>query len=166
MNLREVIDSSAGGGVAIGHFNVSDLVTIKAVFETARRLGTSDRRFPVIVGASEGEREFIGAFEIADFIRFIRKHYDYPIFINADHTHSLDRVKEAVAAGFDEILIDGSVLPLEANIAMTKEAVSYIREANKEIVVEGEIGSIGSGSVVRDKIPEGVALTEETITKQ
>jgi fructose-bisphosphate aldolase class II len=106
MNLREAIERSTQEGIAIGHFNVSDLLTIRAIFETARGLGAPGRQLPVIIGASEGEREFIGAFEIADFVRFLRDHYGYPIFVNADHTHSLDRVKEAVAAGFDEILID------------------------------------------------------------
>jgi fructose-bisphosphate aldolase class II len=165
VNLREALDASNRQGRAIGHFNVSDLVTIKAIFETARSLGGPGGQIPVIIGASEGERAFIGAFEIADFIRFLRNHYGYPIFVNADHTHTLDRVKEAVAAGFDEILIDGSALSFDANIALTREAVSYIRQRNPEIVVEGEIGSIGSGSVVRDRIPEGVALTPDSITK-
>src|SRR5215471_1163967 len=152
MNLRDALDESNRRGTAIGHFNVSDLVTIKAIFETARTLGTSGRQLPVIVGASEGEREFFGASEIADFIRFLRNHYGYPIFVNADHTHSLDRVEEAVAAGFDEILIDGSALPIDKNIGLTREAVAYIRQEKPQIVVEGEIGSIGSGSVVRDRI--------------
>jgi fructose-bisphosphate aldolase class II len=165
MNLRQAIERSGSEGTAIGHFNVSDLVTIKAVFETARSLGTSDRQIPVIIGASEGEREFIGAFEIADLIRFMRNHYGYPIFLNADHTHSLEGVKQAVAAGFDEILIDGSRLPAEANIDFTRQAVSYVKQEKPEIMVEGEIGAIGSGSVVRDRIPAGVAITEDAITK-
>jgi fructose-bisphosphate aldolase class II len=165
INLRDALEESAGRGTAIGHFNVSDLMMIRAVFETARALSSSGRQIPVIIGASEGEREFIGAFEVADFIRFLRHHYGYPIFVNADHTHSLDRVKEAVAAGFDEILIDGSALPVEANIELTREAVAYVRKEGPGIVIEGEIGSIGSGSVVRDSIPAGVALTPDTITR-
>jgi fructose-bisphosphate aldolase class II len=165
MNLREALDASSRQGRAAGHFNVSDLVTTRAIFETARSLSTPGRQIPVIVGASEGERDFIGAFEIAHFIRFLRNHYGYPIFVNADHTHTLDRVKEAVAAGFDEILIDGSALSVDANIALTRETVAYVRQHDPEIVVEGEIGSIGSGSVVRDRIPEGVALTPDSITK-
>lgn len=165
INLRDALEESSRRGTAITHFNASDLLTIKAVFETARSLSSSGRKLPVIIGASEGEREFIGAFEVADFIRFLRERYGYPIFVNADHTHSLDRVKEAVAAGFDEILIDGSSLPVDANVALTREAAAYIRQENSGIVVEGEIGSIGSGSVVRDRIPAGVSLTLDTITK-
>src|SRR5215472_4058942 len=160
INLRDALEESSRRGTAIGHFNASDLLTIKAVFETARSISSSGRQIPVIIGASEGEREFIGAFEVADFIRFLRSHYGYPIFVNADHTHSLDRVKEAVAAGFDE-----SALPVDANVALTREAAAYVRQENSGIVVEGEIGSIGSGSVVRDSIPAGVALTLDTITK-
>ena len=165
INLRGALEESSRRGTAIAHFNASDLLTIKAVFETARSLSSSERQIPVIIGASEREREFIGAFEVADFIRFLRGHYGYPIFVNADHTHLLNRVKEAVAAGFDEILIDGSSLPVDANVALTREAAAYVRQENSGIVVEGEIGSIGSGSVVRDRIPAGVALTLDTITK-
>jgi fructose-bisphosphate aldolase class II len=48
---------------------------------------------------------------------------------------------------------------------LTRETVAYVRQWSPEIVVEGEMGSIGSGSVVRDRIPEGVALTPDSITE-
>jgi fructose/tagatose bisphosphate aldolase len=63
---------------------VSDLTTLKAVFEAARVLNV-----PVLVGVSEGEREFMGVRQVAALIESIRQEYNYPIFLNADHTHSL-----------------------------------------------------------------------------
>ena len=55
VTLYEVLKQAETEGVAVGHFNVSDLVTLKAVFESA-----SDQNVPVIVGVSEGERQFLG----------------------------------------------------------------------------------------------------------
>ena len=56
----------------------------------------------MLIGVSEGEREFIGVKTAVALIKSIRDAYDYPIFLNADHTHSLDKAKEAAEAGFDE----------------------------------------------------------------
>ena len=85
--------------VAIGHFNVADLVLLKAVFAAAREL-----KVPVIIGVSEGEREFIGVCQIAGLVRSLREEFDFPIFLNADHTHSLSKAIDAAKAGFDSIV--------------------------------------------------------------
>ena len=118
-------------------------------------------QLPVLIGVSEGEREFIGVRQAAALIKSLREKYDYPIFLNADHTHSLDKAKEAAEAGFDEIIFDNSSLPMEQNIANTKEAVAAIRAINPEIVIEGEIGYIGSNSEIIDAAPEA-SLTLST----
>ncbi len=62
--LREILEQAEKRGVAIGHFNVADLVLLKAVFAAARELGV-----PVLVGVSEGEREFMGVGQIAALVR-------------------------------------------------------------------------------------------------
>jgi fructose-bisphosphate aldolase class II len=110
---------------------------------------------------SEGEREFIGVKQAAALIKSLRDTYDYPIFLNADHTHSLDKAKEAAEAGFDEIIFDNSSLPMDQNIANTKAAVAAIRAINPEIVIEGEIGYIGSSSEIIAARPEA-SLTMST----
>ena len=81
--LRKILEQAETNGVAIGHFNISDLVTLKAVFEAAR-----DLNVPVIVGASEGERQFMGVRQVSALVKSLREEYDFPIFLNADHTHS------------------------------------------------------------------------------
>jgi fructose-bisphosphate aldolase class II len=153
-NLLGVIKEVETKKTALGHFNISDIVALKAIFEAARELGV-----PVIIGASEGEREFLGAKQAAALVKSLREEYDYPIFLNADHTHSLDKVREAAEAGFDEILFDGSELPFEENIKQTKEAVRLVKSINKKILVEGEIGYIGSSSEVLKERPAGLELT-------
>lgn len=82
--LREVLEQTQKNETAVGHFNVSDLVLLKAVFAAAREL-----KVPVIVGASEGEREFVGVRQLGALVRSLREEFDFPIFLNADHTHSL-----------------------------------------------------------------------------
>ena len=114
----------------------------------------------MLIGVSEGERAFIGVKRIAALIRKrCGMTFDYPIFLNADHTHSLDKAREAAKAGFDEIIFDNSQLSMEQNIANTKEAVAAIRAIDPKIVIEGEIGYIGSNSEVMDAAPAGIALS-------
>ncbi len=154
-SLRETLADCAARQVALGHFNISDLAGLKAIEAAAESL-----RLPVLIGVSEGEREFIGVKHAAALIRSLREE-GHAVFLNADHTHSLDKVKEAAEAGFDEILFDGSALPFAENLAQTKQAVAIVRGINPEIVVEGEIGYIGSNSEVIDTKPEFVLSTPE-----
>jgi fructose-bisphosphate aldolase class II len=109
---------------------------------------------PVLIGVSEGERDFIGVEQIAALVKSLRDEYDFPIFLNADHTHTLEAAIAAAKAGFDEILFDGSKLPFEENIKKTREAVDAIRSIRGEILVEGEIGYLGSSSQIIESIPE------------
>jgi fructose-bisphosphate aldolase class II len=153
MTLGEVLSDARHQRVAIGHFNVSDLVALKAVTEAAR-----DLRLPVIVGTSEGERNFWGVHEVAAVVASMRGRLNQPIFLNADHTHSLEGAIEATAAGFDMIVFDASTMPLETNIKLTRQAVDAVKSINPRTVVEGELGNIGSGSEVHDRAPESSRL--------
>lgn len=158
-NLRQVIQEGESKRVAIGHFNISDLPALKAIFETAKEFSV-----PVFIGTSEGEREFIGPKQAALLVKSLREEYDYPIFLNADHTHSLEKVKEAVEAGYDAVLFDGGKLSFEENIRQTKEVVEYVKSVNPKILVEGEIGYIGASSEVLKEIPAGAAFKPEDLT--
>ena len=161
-NLLEILTDADEKKVAVGHFNVSDLSALKAVFEAAYEL-----KVPVLIGTSEGERGFIGVNQAVVLIKSLREQYDFPIFLNADHTHSLEKVKEAALAGYDEILFDGSKLPFEENVRQTKEAVEIVKSINPQAVVEGEIGYIGASSEIVDKVPEeSLHLTTPQEAKQ
>jgi len=153
MSLGDVLKDARRRQVAIGHFNVSDLVALKAVMESARELKT-----PVLVGTSEGERSFLGVSEIAAVVASLRRRLDHPIFLNADHTHSLKGAIEAAAAGFDMIGFDASSMPLDENIKLTRQVVEAVKSINPRIVIEGELGNIGTGSEIHDKVPESSRL--------
>jgi fructose-bisphosphate aldolase class II len=154
--LRDVLTRLEKEGAALGHFNVADQVLLKAVIAAA-----DETNLPVLVGASEGEREFFGARQLAALVKSLRQESDQPIFLNADHTHSLEKAIEAANAGFDAVTIDFSALPIEENVARTKEAAQAIKAVNPAILAEGEIGNIGTGS----EIHESAQGDPRTLTK-
>ena len=145
--LRNVLTRLQQQGAALGHFNVAGLVLLKAVVGAAVEV-----RVPVIVGASEGERDFLGTYELAALVRLMREEHDVPFFLNADHTHSLAKAVEAARAGFDAVVIDFSALPFDENVARTKETVEAVKAINPAILAEGEIGNIGTGSEIHETV--------------
>jgi fructose-bisphosphate aldolase, class II len=161
-SLRDVLEQTQKNKVAIGHFNVADLVLLKAVFASAQEL-----KVPVLVGVSEGERDFIGVSQIAALVRSLRGEFDFPIFLNADHTHSVRKAVAAAKAGFDAIVFDLSALPFEQNVRQTKEAVEDLKSINPALLVEGEIGDIGIGSEINEEAPDlSKGLTSPLEAKQ
>lgn len=158
--LRDVIKQAEEGKRAIGHFNVSDSEQLWAIFTAARKRGV-----PVIVGASEGERDFIGVRQLVALVRSLREEFDFPIFVNADHTYSFERVKEAIDAGFDAVIFDGNKVSHDENVAIAKRCVDYARSVNPDILVEAELGNIGMSSKLLDTVPEGAQITEEMMTR-
>ncbi len=157
--LHEYVIEAEAKKVAIGHFNISNMEGAWAVSRAAKNLNV-----PVIIGVSEGERDFLGVAQTRAIVSSIQKELDHPIFLNADHTYSLDRVKEAVDAGFDSVIIDGAKLNAEENLKITKEAVQYAKSKNINILVEGELGYIGQSSKILDAIPEGVFTDVDSLT--
>lgn len=158
-SLRDHLRKAQESGKAVGHFNISDLVLLKAVFAAARKVNV-----PVLVGLSEGERAFMGVRQIAAFVRSLREEFDFPIFLNADHTHSLAKAVEATDAGFDSVVFDLSALPFEENVRQTKQAVDALKAINSNVLVEGEIGDIGTGSEIHETSPDlskGLSTPEE-----
>jgi fructose-bisphosphate aldolase class II len=145
--LRNVLTRLQQQGAAVGHFNVADLVLLQAVVAAAVEV-----RVPVMVGASEGERDFLGTHELAALVKVMRGEHDVPIFLNADHTHSLAKAVEAARAGFDSVVIDFSALPFDQNVSRTKETVEAIKAINPAILAEGEIGDIGTGSEIHQTV--------------
>ncbi len=154
--LIDVLKSAQEKHVAVGHFNIADLAALNAIAAAARELNV-----PVIIGLAEGERAFVGALQAAALVKSIREQYGQEIYINADHTHSLEKALEAAKAGFDSVVYDRSELPFEQNIAETKEAVKQLKAINPQILVEGEIGNIGSGSEIHATAPELILSTAE-----
>ena len=158
-DLQHFLEQAQENGVAIGHFNVADFVILKAVFASAQEL-----KVPVIIGVSEGERKFLGVRQIGVLMQSLRDEFNFPIFLNADHTHSLTSAIEAAKQGFDAIVFDLSALPIEENVRQTRAAVETLKAINPAILIEGEIGDIGTGSQIHDvasNVSKGLTTPEE-----
>lgn len=124
---------------AIGQFNFSDWSQVKGIVAAAQTL-----KSPIILGTSEGESKFVGLQEAVAMRDVLRKKTGLPIFLNLDHGHSFEYVKEAITAGYDMVHIDASKLPMEENVRITKEVTRCA--SWRGVVVEGEIGKMGTGA--------------------
>lgn len=157
MTLRECIKEAEEKKVAIGHFNISNLEGLHGIYQAAKKLS-----LPVIIGVSEGEEKFVGREEAVALIKTLRERDNYPIYLNADHHSSFESVKACIDAGFDMAIIDCAKLSFEDNVEVTKQCVEYARSVTKstgrDILIEAELGFIGSGSDIKDKIPEGAGI--------
>jgi len=176
MKLSEAIKKAELEGKAIGHFNISNLEAFNAITKTAKKLNV-----PVIIGVSEGERDFFGIQNAVALVRATREDINnadqisdegsngFEIFLNADHTYSYERCVEAINAGFDAVIIDCASKPHEENVAITKQVVEYAKNYSakngREVLVEGELGYIGQSSKVLEKLPEGVNIDPNSLTQ-
>src|ERR1700741_5430716 len=148
-SYREIIATAGEQGVALGHFNFANFEMLWGVVRAAQGVGV-----PVLLGLAEGERDWVGVRTAVAMARSMRGELDWPIYLNADHTYSFERVREAIDAGFDSVIYDGAKLPMDENIKITKQCVDYahsvMSETGRDIIVEAELGYIGEGSTVRD----------------
>lgn len=174
-SLKELIREAEEKKIAIGHFNIGNLEQLKAIAHVGGRLN-----IPVIIGVSEGERAYLGVHHVVDFVKSYNDEHaidgGFRLFLNADHTRSIEKIKEAVEAGFDAVLFDptpnfvgngagSGKLSLEENIRMTKEVAKIAKSINPDVLVEGELGYIGSSSEILSGVPEGAAIRSEDLTK-
>lgn len=150
-NLRDII-SFLKNNQALLHYNVSTFEQIKAGI-----LAVKETKIPLIFGVSEGERSYLGENLVKEIIDFYKK--DLPVFLNADHSKSLESSKKAIDLNYDAVLFDGSELSLEENIKITKEIVNYKNQ--KKILIEGEVGFLPGKS----EIQKEVEIKEEYLTK-
>jgi len=155
MSLNDYLKEARSKGHAIGHFNFSTVDVLRAIVEGAKEGGAS----AVMVGTSEGEAEFLGMKEAVLLVHAAREEYDFPVFLNADHYKSFEKCREAIDAGYDTVLFDGSKLSYEENLATAKKVVDYARsradvDPALELKggVEGEIGYLKGSSEIQEKV--------------
>src|SRR3989338_7770783 len=146
-NLKHYLKKAYKEQWAIGQFNFSTFEQVKGIVAAAQNL-----KSPVILGTSEGESNFVGLHEAVAIRDVLRKKIGLPIFLNLDHGKSFEYLKEAMLAGYDMVHFDGSKLPLEENIKISKEVVKYAKwtllrrgfGGQEGVLVEGEVGKIGT----------------------
>jgi fructose-bisphosphate aldolase class II len=140
------------------------------VLKVPRSSDAEELKQPVIIGASEGERAYMGVEMVRKIVDELNQEYDVAIFLNADHTYSLEKVQEVVEAGYDSVIVDGAKLPYEENVALVKQCVDYVRayeaKTGKRVLVEAELGYIGQSSSLNAALPEGVSEANLTTAEQ
>jgi len=154
--LSEILAKARKSNGAVGHFNISNLEQLRAIMEAAKNLNA-----PVMIGLSEGERKFFGLKQAVALVKSFKEEYGLPVFLNPDHSHSVESAKAAFDAGFDSVHIDLSKLSFAENMKGTKEVVDYIKSRNPEISVEGELGYLPGESRIQK---EAIEIKEEDLT--
>lgn len=136
-HLAEILKVSKKGGFALGAFNTYNLETTQAIIRAAVSF-----RAPLIVQVSENTMSYAGLKPITQLVKAIAHNEsgDIPIVLHLDHGRNFQTVMECVRAGFSSIHIDGSMLPYEENVAITREAVKYSHA--HRVWAQGELGKI------------------------
>jgi len=150
MKLNEYFQKAKAEKWAIGHFNFSTEDQLKAFVETAEEL-----KSPIMVAVSEGEAKYFGRAQAAALVKSFQEAgppAGGAVYLNADHHKSWDTIKEAVDVGFDTVLIDGSKLPYDENVKLTKKVVEYAKKKNPEMMVEGELGYLKGESQIQENV--------------
>ncbi len=134
-NPLEHLRAGRASGWAVGGFNVYNLESARAVIDAATNL-----RAPVMIQTSEGAVKHAGFGNIASIVRRLAEEAPVPVALHMDHGKSIEVARAAVEAGYTSVMIDTSRLPLEENIAATREIVEYAHA--RDVQVEAEIGQL------------------------
>ncbi len=156
MTAKDYLLKAQAGHFAIGAFNAANLETIKAIVSAAKKQNS-----PIIIEASHGEIDFIGAKNFVALIRNAREETGLPIFANLDHAPTLEAAIEGINLGFDLIHFNGSTLPYETNLEQSKKIIALAHASG--VLVETELDTIPGGSSVHPKTAEEeLAITKLT----
>lgn len=136
VSSKEMLCKAREEGYAVGSFNIFNLESAKAIIAAAEA-----ENAPVMLQIWSGFADFIGLDVLGAIAVCEAKRARVPVAVHLDHGATLSQVGQSVAAGFTSAMLDGSALPLEENIALTRNVVEFCRGLG--IPVEGEIGHVG-----------------------
>jgi len=136
MNLKELINKAYSDHFAFGGFNVYNLESAKAVVEA---INTTQK--PALLMLSEKSIEYAGFDEIVGIIASLKKKSKVPAYLHLDHGSNINLIKTAIKVGFDSVMFDGSKLPLDQNIEISRDLRRLAHRSG--VVFEAEIGRIG-----------------------
>ncbi len=131
----EMFEKAYAGGYAIGAFNVNNMEIIQGITEAAKEVNS-----PLILQVSAGARKYANHTYLMKLIEAAVIETGLPICVHLDHGDSFELCKSCIDGGFSSVMIDGSHLSFEENIALTKKVVDYAHANN--VVVEGELGRL------------------------
>jgi len=123
------------GGYAIGAFNVNNMEIIQGIMEAAE-----EEKSPVILQVSAGARKYAGHNYIVKMVEAAVEQSSIPAVLHLDHGANFEICKEVIDGGFTSVMIDGSHLPFEENITVTRKVVEYAHP--RGVWVEAELGQL------------------------
>ena len=131
----ELLNRAMAEGYAVGAFNTNNLEITLSIVEAA-----AQERSPLILAVSPGAMKYAGVAYLAAIARVASESVDVPMSLHLDHGTTLEEVKAALDHGFSSVMIDGSKLPFEENVALTRRAVEMARAAGAS--TEAELGRL------------------------
>ena len=135
VTTTEMFKKAYNGGYAIGAFNVNNMEIIQGITEAAKKLNA-----PLILQVSKGARAYANHTYLVKLVEAAEKETGLPIALHLDHGPDFETCKSCIDGGFTSVMIDGSSLPYEENVALTKQVVDYAHAHG--VVVEGELGTL------------------------
>lgn len=133
---REMFAAAYAGRYAVGAFNVNNMEIVQGIMQAA-----SEEKSPVILQVSAGARKYAGQTYIMKLVEAaLQDDPSVPVVVHLDHGPSFEMCKDCIDGGFTSVMIDGSHLPYEENIALTKQVVDYAHP--RGVWVEAELGKL------------------------
>ncbi|WP_018466139.1 class II fructose-bisphosphate aldolase [Calidithermus timidus] len=154
VSATEVLKPARAHRYAVGAFNCINLEYVRAVVDTAERL-----RSPVMVAVTTGALSYAGWEALPAAVRAVAEAAHVPVVLHLDHGQNLEDIRRALEAGFSSVMIDASHLPLEENIALTRQAAQMAHAAG--VSLEGELGQIGGKE--EEIVSAGLMTDPETV---
>ena len=133
---KDILEKANEGHYAVGHFNINNMETVQGIVKAGVKL-----RSPLILATSEGALKYAGIDYLYNLAVTAANSASIPIALHLDHGCDLNIIKECINKGYSSVMVDGSHLPFEKNIALTKQVVELAHA--KGVTVEAELGTIG-----------------------
>lgn len=136
VSTKEMFQKAYESKYAIGAFNVNNMEIIQGIVEAAKEL-----KSPVILQVSAGARKYANSIYLKKLVEAaLLDAPELDIALHLDHGDTFELCKSVIDDGFTSVMIDGSHLPFEENIKLTKQVVDYAHE--RGVTVEGELGKL------------------------
>ncbi len=138
VNSKKMFEMAYKNGYAIGAFNVNNMEIVQGITEACK-----EEKAPVILQVSKGARAYANHTYLVKLVEAaVIECPDIPIVLHLDHGPDFETCKACIDGGFTSVMIDGSHLPFEENIALTKKVVEYAHAHTPYVTVEGELGTL------------------------
>lgn len=150
---QTLLNDAVRGGYAVGSFNTYNLEITKAILAAAEA-----RKAAIFLSVGGGALDYGGFAPLSQLVLAAAREASVPVAVHLDHSPDVATCERCLQAGFTSLMIDGSHLPLEENIALTRRAV----EMAGDIPVEGELGGVGGAEDASGEQETAIPMTDPT----